>query len=47
MNNDEEYLKNINQLVKDTVNEIMSTLEKLGYEFIFGEIDGIISKKLI
>jgi hypothetical protein len=45
MENDEVRLKNINELVKDTVEKVTLSLESKGYEIIFGGADGIICKK--
>lgn len=44
MNNDEDGLKNINNMVKDAVDTINNHLQQLGYELIFGGADGIICK---
>lgn len=45
MDNNEERLKNINESVKRTVEQVTSELESKGYEIIFGGADGIICKK--
>ncbi len=45
MNNDEKRLMNINNSVKDVVNEISLYLVNSGYEIIFSGADGIICKR--
>jgi len=45
MDNDEECLRGINELVKETVKKITDKLETLEYKIIFAGADGIICKK--